>query len=58
MGNPRMDYETLQALIEVYKARASTDLLSIIMDEAEGPQGRNAVLELLRSLSRRNSFRR
>ncbi len=51
MGNPRMDYETLQALIEVYKARASTDLLSIIMDEAEGPQGRNAVLELLRSLS-------
>ncbi len=51
MGNPRMDYETLQALIEVYRARASTDLLSIIMDEAEGPQGRSAVLELLRSLS-------
>jgi len=51
MGNPRMDHETLQALIEVYRARASTDLLSIIMDEAEGPQGRTAVLELLRSLS-------
>jgi transitional endoplasmic reticulum ATPase len=50
MGNPRMDHETLQALIEVYKARASTDLLSIIIDEAEGPQGRNAVLELLRTL--------
>lgn len=51
MGNPRMDQETLQALIEVYKARASTDLLSIIMDEAEGLQGRAAVLDLLRSLS-------
>ncbi len=51
MGNPRMDYETLQALIEVYRARASTDLLSIIMDEAEGPLGRSAVLDLLRSLS-------
>ncbi len=46
-----MDQETLQALIKVYKARASTDLLSIIMDEAEGPQARAAVLELLRSLS-------
>lgn len=46
-----MDQETLQALIKVYKARASTDLLSIIMDEAEGPQARTAVLDLLRSLS-------
>ncbi len=46
-----MDHETLQALIKVYKARASTDLLSIIMDEAEGPQARAAVLDLLRSLS-------
>ncbi|MGO9482991.1 MAG: AAA family ATPase [Rhodomicrobium sp.] len=46
-----MDHETLQALIEVYKDRASTDLLSIVIDEAEGPQGRTAVLELLRSLS-------
>ncbi len=46
-----MDNETLQALIKVYKARASTDLLSIIMDEAEGPQARAAVLELLHSLS-------
>jgi transitional endoplasmic reticulum ATPase len=46
-----MDHETLQALIKVYKARASTDLLSIIMDEAEGPQAQAAVLELLRSLS-------
>ena len=36
MGSPRMDQETLQALIEVYKGRASADLLSIIMDEAEG----------------------
>lgn len=47
----RMDQETLQALIKVYRARASTDLLSIIMDEAEGPQARAAVLDLLRSLS-------
>ena len=46
-----MDNETLQALIKVYRARASTDLLSIIMDEAEGPQARAAVLELLHSLS-------
>jgi SpoVK/Ycf46/Vps4 family AAA+-type ATPase len=46
-----MDHETLQALIEVYRVRASTDLLSIILDEAEGPQGRAAVLDLLRSLS-------
>jgi transitional endoplasmic reticulum ATPase len=46
-----MDHETLQALIKVYRTRASTDLLSIIMDEAEGPQARAAVLELLRSLS-------
>ena len=46
-----MDQETLQALIGVYRVRASTDLLSIIMDEAEGPQGQAAVLELLRSLS-------
>ena len=46
-----MDHETLQALIKVYKARASTDLLSIIMDEAEGPQARAAVLEVLRSLT-------
>jgi transitional endoplasmic reticulum ATPase len=46
-----MDHETLQALIRVYKARASTDLLSIIMDEAEGPQAQAAVLELLRSLN-------
>ncbi len=50
MGRPRMDHETLQALIEVYRARASTDLLSIVMDEAEGQQGRAAVLELLRSV--------
>jgi transitional endoplasmic reticulum ATPase len=50
MGNPRMDQETLQALIEVYKGRASTDLLSIIMDEAEGQHGRTAVLGLLRAL--------
>ena len=46
-----MDTETLQALIKVYRARASTDLLSIIMDEAEGPQARAAVLEVLHSLS-------
>lgn len=46
-----MDNETLQALIKVYQARASTDLLFIIMDEAEGPQARSSVLELLRSLS-------
>jgi transitional endoplasmic reticulum ATPase len=45
-----MDHETLQALIKVYKARASFDLLSIIIDEAEGPEGRTAVLELLHSL--------
>lgn len=45
-----MDLETLQALIEVYRDRGSTDLLSIVMDEAEGPQGCAAVLELLRSL--------
>ena len=51
MGSPRMDHETLQALIEVYKGRASNDLLSIIIDEAEGVQGRTSVLELLRSLS-------
>jgi transitional endoplasmic reticulum ATPase len=46
-----MDHETLQALIKVYRSRASTDLLSIIMDEAEGMQAQAAVLELLRSLS-------
>ncbi|MBI4723823.1 MAG: ATP-binding protein [Rhodomicrobium sp.] len=46
-----MDHETLQALIEVYRDRASADLLSIIMDEAEGLQGRAAVLGLLRSLT-------
>jgi AAA+ superfamily predicted ATPase len=46
-----MDQETLQALIDVYKGRASNDLLSIILDEAEGVQGRTSVLELLRSLS-------
>jgi transitional endoplasmic reticulum ATPase len=51
MGRARMDHETLQALIEVYRVRASTDLLSIILDEAEGPQGRTSVLELLRKLS-------
>lgn len=51
MGNPGMEHETLQALIEVYKDRASSDLLSIVIDEAEGPEGRTAVLELLRSLS-------
>ncbi len=45
-----MDHETLRALIEVYRARASTDLLLIVMEEAEGPLGRAAVLELLRSL--------
>ena len=50
MGSARMDHETLQALIEVYRVRASTDLLSIILDEAEGPQGRTAVLDLLNSL--------
>ncbi len=50
-GSAHMDHETLQALIKVYKARASTDLLSIIMDEAEGPQAQAAVLELLRSLT-------
>ncbi len=50
MGSPRMDQETLQALIEVYKGRASADLLSIIMDEAEGQHGRSAVLGLLRAL--------
>jgi transitional endoplasmic reticulum ATPase len=50
-GSAHMDDETLQALIKVYKARASADLLSIIMDEAEGPQARAAVLELLRSLA-------
>ncbi len=50
MGRPRMDQETLQALIEVYRARASTDLLAILIDEAEGQQARIAVLELLRSL--------
>ncbi len=45
-----MDIETLQALIEVYRVRGSTDLLAVVMDEAEGPQGRAAVLELLRTL--------
>jgi transitional endoplasmic reticulum ATPase len=50
MGSPRMDHETLQALIEVYKGRASADLLSIVIDEAEGLQGRAAVLELLHTL--------
>ena len=48
MGSPRMDHETLQALIEVYKDRASADLLSIVIDEAEGLPGRAAVLDLLR----------
>jgi SpoVK/Ycf46/Vps4 family AAA+-type ATPase len=46
-----MDHETLQALIKVYRTRPSADLLSIIMDEAEGPQALGTVLELLRSLS-------
>jgi transitional endoplasmic reticulum ATPase len=46
-----MDNETLQALIGIYRARASTDLLSIIMDESEGPQAQAAVLDLLGSLS-------
>jgi len=50
MGNPHMDQETLQALIKVYKTRASGDLLSIIIDEAEGQDGQAAVLELLRTL--------
>src|ERR1700752_3357794 len=49
-----MDHETLQALIGVYRARSSTDLLGIIMDEAEGPQSQAAVLELLRSLCTEN----
>src|SRR3974390_3084319 len=56
MGRPRMDHETLQALIEVYRARASADLLSILIDEAEGAQGRAAVLELLRSLPAETFF--
>jgi SpoVK/Ycf46/Vps4 family AAA+-type ATPase len=51
MGRAHMDHETLQALIDVYKVRASTDLLSIILDEAESPHSRTAVLDLLRSLS-------
>jgi transitional endoplasmic reticulum ATPase len=46
-----MDHETLQALIGVYRTRANTDLLSIIMDEAEGPQAQATVQELLRSIS-------
>ncbi|MGA7328592.1 MAG: ATP-binding protein [Rhodomicrobium sp.] len=46
-----MDQETLNALIEVYRTRGDTDLLLIIMDEAEGQRGRESVLELLRSLS-------
>ncbi len=46
-----MDQETLNALIEVYRAREDTDLLLIIIDEAEGQRGRESVLELLRSLS-------
>ncbi len=50
-GPVRMDHETLQALIKVYRARASTDLLSIIIDETEGLEAQAAVLELLRSLS-------
>ena len=49
-GGLRMDIETLQALIEVYRVRGSADLLAVVMDEAEGPQGRAAVLELLRTL--------
>jgi len=57
MGRARMDYETLQALIEVYRARASTDLLAILISEAEGPEGRAAVLELLRSLSPETFFK-
>jgi AAA+ superfamily predicted ATPase len=57
MGRARMDYETLQALIEVYRARASTDLLAILIDEAGGPEGRAAVLELLRSLSPETFFK-
>src|SRR5579883_1249810 len=46
-----MDLETLQALINLYKSRASANLLSIIMDEAEGPRAHQTVLELLRLLS-------
>lgn len=45
-----MDKETLQALIDVYRAHASDDLLSIILDEAEGLEAVSAVLSLLRSL--------
>jgi AAA+ superfamily predicted ATPase len=57
MGRARMDYETLQALIEVYRARASTDLLAILIDEAGGEEGRTAILELLRSLSVETFFK-
>jgi AAA+ superfamily predicted ATPase len=52
-----MDHETLQALIEVYRARASTDLLAILISEAEGPEGRASVLELLRSLPPETFFK-
>ena len=45
-----MDNETLQALINVYRARSSNDLFSIILDEAKGPEAQSLVLEMLRSL--------
>lgn len=45
-----MDQETLQALMDVYRVHASADLLSIILDEAEGVETVNGVLDLLRSL--------
>lgn len=44
-----MDQETLQALMNVYRVHASADLLSIIIDEAEGLESVTAVLDLLRS---------
>jgi AAA+ superfamily predicted ATPase len=49
-GTAFMDHETLQALINVYRAHASADLLSIIIDETEGPLASTLVLELLRSI--------
>jgi SpoVK/Ycf46/Vps4 family AAA+-type ATPase len=45
-----MDKETLEALIAVYRAHGSTDLLSIIIDEAEGVEAAASVLDLLRSI--------
>jgi transitional endoplasmic reticulum ATPase len=51
-----MDQETLQALIEVYRARASADLLAFLIDEAEGSAARASVLSLLRAVPHETFF--